>query len=50
MKFVIYLSIYLSTRDNLMSDRNYTLLMAKLAAAQFEKCFYTIQYRFYLKP
>jgi hypothetical protein len=28
---------YLSACDNLMSDRNYTLLMAKLAAAHFEK-------------
>ena len=30
-------SIYLSTCDNLMIDRNYTVLMAKLAAAQFQE-------------
>lgn len=30
-------TIYLLACDNPMSDRNYTLLMAKLAAAQFEK-------------
>lgn len=38
MKFEICSnSIYISACDNLMSYRNYTLLMAKLAAAQCEK-------------